>query len=146
MTLVAPGVVPVNSFVQAQTATEESGLKSMEKDETMGSLDMEYPEGGVPAYLTVAGSALGLNQLKWHSQSTISWIGSAGIAVIYAGGVRYEILAGALIYLLGVYTLSISKNFYTIFLSNAILARVSTIMTRYRRRRSRESLCLGLVQ
>ncbi|KAM0756107.1 MFS general substrate transporter [Meredithblackwellia eburnea MCA 4105] len=154
--VVAPGCIPVDPAAlpeEDSSQLENNGeldLKEKENDR-IPMAELEYPEGGLPAYLTVAGSAICLvtmfamsntwgalqaelknNQLKGYSQSAISWIGSAGIALIYAGGLpagrmfdagfmRYEIITGALVYLLGVYTLSVSKQFYSIFISYAIL-------------------------
>ncbi|KAL8292719.1 hypothetical protein RQP46_001331 [Phenoliferia psychrophenolica] len=109
-----------------------------------------FPEGGTRANLTVFGGALALfttfglsnsfgafqaefqrNQLSEYSPSTISWVGSVNLAVLFllglpagrlfdAGYFRYLFGAGTLFYLAGIYSLSFSTNYYSIFLSYSV--------------------------
>ncbi|BGP33885.1 hypothetical protein JCM10296v2_005692 [Rhodotorula toruloides] len=124
-------------------------------EESAPTPEEEYPEGGLRAWLAVFGSTLVLlctfglsnsfgtflahykaEQLASYPPSTISWIGSAHLFVTFAsafnagvlfdkGYFRYQLVAGSVGWLVGIFTLSLAKTFVQIFLAQAICMGLS---------------------
>ncbi|KAK7735566.1 hypothetical protein SLS53_007479 [Cytospora paraplurivora] len=114
----------------------------------------EFPEGGLRAWLVVAGSAAtmfctfgyltgfgiyqqwyGDHQLKSYTQSDISWIGSVQIFFNFSGGLaagpvldRYGTVAmipASLIYVVSLILTSFCKEYYQFFLAQAVLGGIA---------------------
>ncbi|EGU12195.1 putative Monocarboxylate permease [Rhodotorula toruloides ATCC 204091] len=124
-------------------------------EESAPAPEEEYPEGGLRAWLAVFGSTLVLlctfglsnsfgtflaeyktHQLASYPPSTISWIGSSHLFVTFAsafnagvlfdkGYFRYQLVAGSVGWLIGIFTLSLAKTFVQIFLAQAICMGLS---------------------
>lgn len=120
-----------------------------------------YPDGGRPAWLTVFAtwcftvtsfgwaSSLGVyhsyfsaHQLSNYPQSTISWISSADLFLLLffapiAGrlfdsyGPRMLLLVGSIMHLLGLVFLSLSTQYYQIFLSESVLSGIGASIVYY---------------
>ncbi|KAK4704271.1 hypothetical protein P7C70_g1930, partial [Phenoliferia sp. Uapishka_3] len=113
-------------------------------------LAKEFPEGGARAYCAVLGGTLVLfstfalsnsfgvflqqyekNQLVGYPSSTITWIGSVQLFLVFGtsllsgmgfdrGFFRYQLAFGSLLWIFGMFMLSLSKTFVQIFLSQSI--------------------------
>jgi MFS family permease len=113
-----------------------------------------YPDGGRRAWLTVAGawccnfasfgwtSSIGVfqayysqNQLSSYSSSSVSWIPSANVFMLIVlapvfgkifdnYGPRFAVIVGATAHILGLVFLSLSGEYYQIFLSQSILSGI----------------------
>ncbi|KAM0749457.1 MFS general substrate transporter [Meredithblackwellia eburnea MCA 4105] len=110
----------------------------------------DFPEGGLQAYTAVAGAFLVMmstfalsnsfgcflqeyqrNQLSDYPASTITWIGSVHIFLVFGtslisgigfdrGYFRIQLAFGSSLWVFGIFMLSLSKTFIQIFLSQAI--------------------------
>ncbi|KAI0775614.1 MFS general substrate transporter [Trametes elegans] len=123
-------------------------------------VDSEFPDGGLQAWLTVVGAVLALfccgqltafgtfetyyaqNQLRDVPPSTISWIGSLQLWVLYfsggflgrvfdAYGPRVVIIPGSVLLVFSTFMLSICKEFYQFLLVQGILTGLSYGMLFY---------------
>lgn len=109
-----------------------------------------FPDGGLEAWLVVLGGWLALfctfglvncfgvfqthyetNQLAHKSSSDISWIGSVQVCIMFfcgiftghlfdAGYFRHLIMGGSVLFLVGVFMLSLCKSYYQFFLAQSI--------------------------
>ncbi|GAA6019806.1 hypothetical protein JCM11491_000277 [Sporobolomyces phaffii] len=112
--------------------------------------DNEYPEGGLRAYLALAGSTLvltctfsisnsfgtflnyyKLHQLAAYDTSKISWIGSCHLFITFGsaflagilfdkGYFRYQLAFGSIFWIIGMACLSICETFIQIFLCHSL--------------------------
>lgn len=149
----APSVFEDKLKGEALADLEKHGYPVSE--ESTPAPEEEYPEGGLRAWLAVAGSTAVLcctfglsnsfgsflayyetHQLASYRPSTISWIGSAHLFVTFAsafnagvlfdkGYFRYQLVAGSVGWLVGIFTLSFAKTFIQIFLAQAICMGLS---------------------
>ncbi|RDH31467.1 major facilitator superfamily domain-containing protein [Aspergillus welwitschiae] len=117
-------------------------------------LEYTYPEGGRRAWLAVAGawccnfssfgwtSSIGVfqayyseHQLSSYSSSSVSWIPSANLFMLIVlapvfgkifdnYGPRYAVILGACAHILGLVFLSLSTEYYQMFLSQSILSGI----------------------
>ncbi|KAK4049906.1 hypothetical protein OIO90_005295 [Microbotryomycetes sp. JL221] len=96
----------------------------------------EEREGGVNGWLTVM--TFGVFQLEYkanllydYEPSTISWIGSVHLFLTFGlslvsgylfsrGWLRYQLAFGSIVWILGLFMLSISKHYVSIFLSHSL--------------------------
>ncbi|GAA5940769.1 hypothetical protein JCM3775_004893 [Rhodotorula graminis] len=115
----------------------------------------EFPEGGLRAWLCVAGSTLVLlttfgfsnsfgafmsyyatHQLAAYTTSQISWIGSAHLFITFScafgagvlfdrGYFRYQLALGTVGWLAGIFGLSFAESFATIFVCQAVIMGLS---------------------
>ncbi|GAA5847933.1 hypothetical protein JCM9279_003496 [Rhodotorula babjevae] len=115
----------------------------------------EFPEGGLRAWLCVAGSTLVLmvtfgfsnsfgafmshyatHQLAAYTTSQISWIGSAHLFITFScafgagvlfdrGWFRYQLALGTVGWLAGIFGLSFAQSFGTIFVCQAVVMGLS---------------------
>ncbi|EON99918.1 putative monocarboxylate permease-like protein [Phaeoacremonium minimum UCRPA7] len=145
--------VPVNSSF-APSSQDGKGVvsdNSFSDNEQQGELD--YPEGGLQAWLVVSGSAAtmfctfgyltgfgnyqswyGEHQLKNYTQSDISWIGSVQIFLNFSGGLvggpimdRYGTIAvipASVLYVVSLVLTSFCKEYYQFFLAQAVLGGI----------------------
>ncbi|OCL10364.1 major facilitator superfamily transporter [Glonium stellatum] len=120
-----------------------------------------FPDGGVEAWLTVAGASASLfvsfgwvncvgifqdyyqtHQLKHYSPSAISWIPSLQVFFMLFGGPfvgkifddyghRYLLIAGTFFHVFGLMMTSISKEYYQFLLSQAICSAIGASMVFY---------------
>ncbi|KAL4929422.1 uncharacterized protein BDV17DRAFT_281405 [Aspergillus undulatus] len=112
----------------------------------------QYPDGGLRAWTVTAGAfscvfysfGIGIfqdyyhaHQLRSYSSSTISWIASLGLFIMFAGGPivwrindtygpRYLILAGTFFHVFGLMMISICKEYYQILLAPGICSAIGT--------------------
>ena len=114
----------------------------------------EYPEGGLQAWLSVAGASLAMactfgwiatigifqeyyqsGMLSHYSPSTISWIGSSELAILLFGGAfvgriydtygpRWLLIIGTFLHVFGLMMASISTKYYQFILSQAICSGI----------------------
>lgn len=141
-----------------------------------------YPEGGRRAWLAVAGawccnfcsfgwtSSIGVfqayyseHQLSSYSSSAVSWIPSANLFMLIVlapvfgkifdnYGPRYAVILGACAHILGLVFLSLSTEYYQMFLSQGILSGIgacslfysgmNAVSTYFKRRKA---LAIGIV-
>ncbi|KAK7205747.1 putative monocarboxylate permease [Myxozyma melibiosi] len=120
-----------------------------------------YPEGGLAAWLTVAGAfccmfcaygwanAIGVfqdyyktHQLSHLSESTISWIGSLNIFMMYIFGIaagrifdmmgpRYPLMIGSVLQVLGLMMTSICNSYGPILVCQGIIAPIGAAFVYY---------------
>ncbi|XRM40815.1 hypothetical protein ABZX51_004123 [Aspergillus tubingensis] len=123
-------------------------------DASPAPLAYTYPEGGRRAWLAVAGawccnfcsfgwtSSIGVfqayyseHQLSSYSSSAVSWIPSANLFMLIVlapvfgkifdnYGPRYAVILGACAHILGLVFLSLSEEYYQMFLSQSILSGI----------------------
>ncbi|BGP49746.1 hypothetical protein JCM10450v2_005651 [Rhodotorula kratochvilovae] len=109
-----------------------------------------FPDGGRRAYLNTAGGVLVLfctfglsnswaafqaelrrNQLRDYPASSIAWIGSVQLFILFLLGLpsgrlfdqgwfRWQITGGSALWIFGMFMLSLSKTYYQLFLSYAV--------------------------
>lgn len=127
-----------------EMADKEKGVEKIAKPIA------EYPEGGLRAYLALAGSTLvltctfsisnsfgtflnyyKLHQLAAYDPSKISWIGSAHLFITFGsaflagvlfdkGYFRYQLAFGSIFWIVGLSCLSICTSFIEIFLCHSL--------------------------
>ncbi|KAM0752225.1 MFS general substrate transporter [Meredithblackwellia eburnea MCA 4105] len=132
---------------------EDAQVKEASSDPT--DIDV-FPEGGLQAYLTVAGGSIALltsfglsnswgvfqdhlklAELSHYSPSAISWIGSVNLAIVFlsglpsgrlfdAGHFRILLAGGSIMYLIGIYMMSLSKDYYQVFLSYSVCLAIGS--------------------
>ncbi|EXK24170.1 hypothetical protein FOMG_19091 [Fusarium oxysporum f. sp. melonis 26406] len=120
-----------------------------------------FPDGGVQAWLTVAGSSACLfvsfgwvncigvfqdyylvYQLQAYTESEVSWIPSLQVFFMLCGGPfvgklfddygpRHLLSAGAILHVIGLMMASISKTYYQILLSQAVCSAIGASMVFY---------------
>ncbi|GAA5956198.1 hypothetical protein JCM3765_005487 [Sporobolomyces pararoseus] len=128
----------------------DMGEKEIGSEENEKSPVEEYPEGGLRAYLALAGSTLVLfctfsisnsygtflnyyksHQLVAYDTSKISWIGSSHLFITFGsaflagvlfdkGYFRYQLAFGSIFWITGLSCLSICKSFIEIFLCHSL--------------------------
>ncbi|PYH35080.1 monocarboxylate transporter 4 [Aspergillus neoniger CBS 115656] len=151
-------------------------------DASPAPLAYTYPEGGRRAWLAVAGawccnfcsfgwtSSIGVfqayhseHQLSSYSSSAVSWIPSANLFMLIVlapvfgkifdnYGPRYAVILGACAHILGLVFLSLSTEYYQMFLSQSILSGIgacslfysgmNAVSTYFKRRKA---LAIGIV-
>jgi MFS family permease len=120
-----------------------------------------FPDGGLTAWLCVFGAFCGLfasfgwvncvgvfqnhyqnHQLSEYSPSTVAWIPSLEVCIIFLGGSwvgrlydnygpRYIILVGSFLHVFGLMMASISTKYYQFLLSQAVCSSVGASMIFY---------------
>ncbi|GAA6054778.1 hypothetical protein NBRC10513_007412 [Rhodotorula toruloides] len=129
----------------------EAGVPEVAKvDEEKPLAPPSFPDGGRRAYMTTLGGVLVLfctfgtsntyasfqdewqrNQLKDYTPSSIAWIGSAHLFILFimglpsgrlfdAGYFRYQLPIGSLLWCFGIFMLSLSTEYYQLFLSFSV--------------------------
>ncbi|MCJ1457942.1 hypothetical protein MMC28_008311 [Mycoblastus sanguinarius] len=153
--------------IMPETADEPQDL-DLEKQEadakpkTLSPMDpASFPDGGREAWLAVSGAfcclfcsfgwinAIGVfqayyqtHQLKNYSPSTISWIPSLEVFVMFLGGPiwgklydnygpRYILLVGSFLHVFGLMMASISSEYYQFLLSQGICSPIGASMVFY---------------
>ncbi|GAA5825469.1 hypothetical protein JCM11251_007000 [Rhodosporidiobolus azoricus] len=141
-----PSIKEKKDFVDEEKAASEE--EKVEEEEP-------YPEGGLRAWLAVAGSTMVLmvtfgfsnsygsflpyyhaNQLSAYSTSQISWIGSAHLFITFScafgagvlfdkGWFQWQLAVGSVGWLIGVFCLSLAETFWQIFLAQAVCMGLS---------------------
>ncbi|GAA5874461.1 hypothetical protein JCM8547_007368 [Rhodosporidiobolus lusitaniae] len=143
------------SFVgEKKEKGEEEDVEKGEEKEAVREED-EYPEGGLRAWLAVLGSTLvllstfGLSNsysvflsyysthlLSTYTSFSLSWIGSSHLFITFScaffagilfdkGWFQYQLALGSVGWVAGVFCLSVSKTYWQIFLSQAVLMGLS---------------------
>lgn len=140
------------------------------------------PDGGLDAWLVVLGAWCGFfvtfgwmnsvgvfqeyyqqNQLSSYSSSTIAWISSTEIFMLFAGGAfcgkifdsfgpRYLLLVGSFLHVFGLMMTSLSSEYYQFFLAQSIVssagacavfyASMNSVQTWFMKRRA---MALGII-
>ncbi|GAA5976340.1 hypothetical protein JCM11641_005985 [Rhodosporidiobolus odoratus] len=126
-----------------------------EKEDTLSPQAEEYPEGGLRAWLAVLGSTLVLmctfglsnsygvfltyystHTLSHYTTSQISWIGSSHLFITFSsaflagvvfdrGYFQHQLFFGSVGWLIGMFCLSLAKEFWQIFLSQSVCMGLS---------------------
>ncbi|KXJ86983.1 major facilitator superfamily domain-containing protein [Microdochium bolleyi] len=137
-------------------STHDEGSNATGPPSEKGTGDPEYPEGGLSAWLVVAGGWLGLfctfglvtcmgvfldhyktDLLRDYSPSAISWITSVQVFFQVGGGAvwgrvydsygpRWLMLVGTPVYCFGLLMLSLSTQYYQIMLSQSIVSSLGS--------------------
>ncbi|GAA5915069.1 hypothetical protein JCM8208_002140 [Rhodotorula glutinis] len=149
----------VGSPAPSLSSDKKAALGDAEKGDVESegpSVDVDdFPEGGLRAWLCVAGSTLVLlttfgfsnsfgafmshyatHQLAAYTTSQISWIGSAHLFITFScafgagvlfdrGYFRYQLALGTVGWLAGIFGLSCAKSFATIFVCQAVIMGLS---------------------
>ncbi|GAA6033849.1 hypothetical protein JCM8097_000369 [Rhodosporidiobolus ruineniae] len=141
---------------------DDGDLKEKDKDVDIekaepapGREEDEYPEGGLRAWMTLAGSTMVLlstfgfsnsfgafmpyyqtHQLSSYPASTISWIGSSHLFITFSGaflsGIAFDrghfqlqLALGSAGWLVGIFALSFATTFWQIFLAQSVCMGLS---------------------
>ncbi|KAI0350163.1 MFS general substrate transporter [Trametes cingulata] len=144
----------------AGTPEPKSAVESRSPSPSIVAQDLEYPDGGLKAWLTVFGAVLALfccgqltafgafetwytqNQLRELPASTISWIGSLQLWVLYfsggflgrifdACGPRVVLIPGSMILVVSTMLTSVCTKYYQFLLVQGLLTGLSYGMLFY---------------
>ncbi|OAA80553.1 Major facilitator superfamily domain, general substrate transporter [Akanthomyces lecanii RCEF 1005] len=163
------------------TTSSEKDSQSPVYDEESGKAVDEFPDGGLQAWLVAVGAFFGLfctfgwancvgvfqayyetHQLKSYSPSTVAWISSLNMGMLFISapfignlfdrfGPRVLLLVGTVLHVFGLMMASLSSEYYQLILSQAICSPIGAGMVLYPSFscvatwfRSRRALALGI--
>ncbi|KAG9245451.1 major facilitator superfamily domain-containing protein [Calycina marina] len=149
-------IVPEREGLAEADLEKEGGIPS--EPVAGGTNPADFPDGGLEAWLVVFGAwctlfcsfgwinAIGtfqeyyqLNTLKQYSSSTVSWITSMELFVMFMGGPfcgkvfdsygpQYLMLVGTFLHVFGLMMTSLSSKYYQIFLSQGVVSALGASM------------------